>query len=203
MRANLLIDSLPETITVEGREYSINADFRTGILFELLTYDESVRDDVKCRQIFDLFFGGVSDVTPPYKKEAFDAILSFYRCEREENRVAKSIARRNKQMQSRIYDFDVDDAHIYAAFFAQYGIDLNDVEYLHWWKFKALFDALDDDQKIVKIMGYRAADLSKIKNQKERERMARLKALYALPNAASREEKVAHAASIFAGGIGE
>ena len=64
-----------------------------------------------------------------------------------------------------------------------------------------MFAALGDDQKICKIMGYRAADLSKIKNKQEKERMTRLKVLYALPNAASKEDKVAHAASVFAGGM--
>lgn len=201
MRANILIDSLPETVEVDGREFSINSDFRTGILFELLIYDDEVKPEDKVAQIFDLYFEGDPDV--PRTKAAVDALLAFYRCEKHENKAAKRLAKRTNggQQPKRIYDFEHDDAYIYAAFLSEYGIDLNDIEYLHWWKFSAMFSALGDDQKICKIMGYRAADLSKIKNKQEKERMTRLKVLYALPNAASKEDKVAHAASVFAGGM--
>lgn len=201
MRANLLIDSLPETVEVDGREFSINHDFRTGILFELLIYDPEVTPEEKVAQIFDLYFDGNPDV--PRTKEAVNALLAFYRCEKRENKAAKRLSKRTNgnQQPKRIYDFEHDDAYIYAAFLSEYGIDLNDIEYLHWWKFSAMFSALGDEQKICKIMGYRAADLSKIKNKQEKERMTRLKVLYALPNAASKEDKVAHAASVFAGGM--
>ncbi|WP_242840658.1 Gp15 family bacteriophage protein [Clostridium hydrogeniformans] len=43
----------------------------------------------------------------------------------------------------------------------QYGADLQNVEYLHWWKFKAL----KEDNEIFKIMGYRYMDLGKIKDK--------------------------------------
>lgn len=203
MRANLLIDSLPDTVEVDGREFSINSDFRTSVLFELLIYDDEVKPENKVAQIFDLYFDGNPNV--PRTKETIDAILAFYRCERRENRAAKRLARRTDggSPARRIYDFEHDDAYIYAAFLSEYGIDLNSIEYLHWWKFSALFSALSDEQKICKIMGYRAADLSKIKNKQEKERMTRLKVIYALPNAASKEDKIAHAASIFAGGINQ
>lgn len=203
MRANLLIDSLPNTVEVGGREFSINSDFRTSVLFELLIYDDEVKPESKVAQIFDLYFDGNPDV--PRTKEAIDAILAFYRCEKRENKAAKRLAKRadGGQQTKRIYDFEHDDTYIYAAFMSEYGINLNSIENLHWWKFSALFSSLGDEQKICKIMGYRAADLSKIKNKQERERMARLKVIYALPNNASKEEKIAHAASIFAGGINQ
>lgn len=200
MRANLLIDSLPDTITVDGREHPVNTDFRTGVLFEMLMYDETVSSENKCIQIFDLYFDKHAKEVP-LTKEAFDTILAFYRCERQENRAAKRIASRKKQQPKRIYDFDHDDAYIYAAFMAQYGIDLNSINCLHWWKFQALFTALNNEQKIVEIMGYRATDLSQIKSKQERERITRLKAIYSLPNTVSREDKIAHAASVFSGGL--
>lgn len=186
---------------VDGREFAINSDFRTGILFELLIYDNELKPRDKVMQIFDLYFDGNPDV--PRTKEAIDAILAFYRCEKQENRVVKRLAKRvdGGQQARRIYDFEYDDAYIYAAFLSEYGIDLNSAEYIHWWKFSALFSALGDEQKICKIMSYRAADISKIKNKQEKERMIRLKTIYALPCSASKEDKIAHAASVFAGGI--
>ena len=202
MRENLLIDSLPETVTVDGREFPINYDFRTGILFELLIYDRTVSNEEKCNLIFDLYFDRCID-TVPKTEEAVDAILSFYRCGKE----AKSEAKKSdepeeaEQSKKQIYNYEHDDAYIYAAFYGQYGIDLNDVQNLHWWKFRALFSALNNDQKIVEIMGYRGAELSKIKDKKERQRIAKMKAIYALPSNDTPEEKAEKAAALFSGGI--
>ena len=100
-----------------------------------------------------------------------------------------------------MYSFEYDDGMIFAAFYDQYGIDLNDIEYLHWWKFKAMFDALKADNEIVKIMSYRATDLSTIKDKHERSRIARLQAIYAIPNNMSFDEKVSAAGAIFGGGL--
>ena len=71
----------------------------------------------------------------------------------------------------------------------QYGIDLQDIEYLHWWKFKALFNGLAENTQFVKIMGYRAMDISKIKDKKEKKRYRELQRLYALPDMRTEEEK--------------
>ena len=99
----------------------------------------------------------------------------------------------------RIYDFEHDDDYIYAAFMAQYHLDLQKVEYLHWWKFHALFRGLPSSAKIVEIMGYRGTDLGRIKSKSEQERIARMKEIYALPQELSFEDKVAMAGMAFGG----
>ena len=48
----------------------------------------------------------------------------------------------------RIYSFEHDDDYIYSAFLTQYHIDLQDIEYLHWWKFKALLRTLSSDLEL-------------------------------------------------------
>ena len=98
-----------------------------------------------------------------------------------------------------IYDYEYDAPYIYGAFLAQYRVDLNDIEFLHWWKFQAMFRSLEDHNKIVKIMGYREAKLGEIKNKSERERIAKMKQIYALPQNLSFEDKVAMAGAAFGG----
>lgn len=73
----------------------------------------------------------------------------------------------------------------------QYGINLQTIPYLHWWEFKALFTGLKEDNLIVKIMGYRAMDLSKIKDKDEKKYYKKLKRLYALPDMRTEEQKEA------------
>ena len=70
----------------------------------------------------------------------------------------------------------------------QYKIDLQTAD-LHWWQFKSLFKSLDDNNKICKIMEYRAIDLSQIKDKEQKKFYRKMKALYRLPDLRSEEEK--------------
>lgn len=195
MKTNLLIDPLPETVTVDGREFSIYSDFRTAILFELLIADDTVAHDEKLVLALQLYYG---EEIPSNADEAINVILEFYSCGKKRKDGGAS---QKKSFRSPVYSFEYDDKLIYAAFYDQYGVDLNEVEYLHWWKFKAMFDGLKSDNEIVKIMSYRAIDLSTIKDKNERNRIAHLKAIYAIPNTMSFEEKVSAAGAIFGGGL--
>ena len=51
-------------------------------------------------------------------------------------------------------------------------------------------------------MGYRSMDLGKITDKDLRKHYASLKTKYAIPNGMSVEEKISHAGSVFAGGMG-
>ena len=68
---------------------------------------------------------------------------------------------------------------------------------MHWWKFKALFDGLNENTEIVKIMGYRSVNLSQIKDSEKRNYYKKMKRLYAIPDMRSQEEKEAEFARGF------
>ena len=197
MKPNLLIDTLPDTVEVDGSVFPIRSDFRIGILFELMISDRELSDKEKLGQMLTLYF--VNEI-PENLEEAIEQILDFYACGKKRRKKDSSKEKR-KGISSPVYSFEHDDGMIFAAFFDQYGIDLNDIEHLHWWKFKAMFDALKEDNEIVKIMSYRATDLSTIKDKHERSRIARLKAIHAIPNNMSFDEKVSAAGAIFGGGL--
>lgn len=148
--------------------------------------DSKYSKEQKIIQALQLYYPSISQVRDISK--AVDNIIWFYQGGKElANSNKKGSNNKNKQ----IYSYEFDDFYIYGAFKDQYNIDLQDIEYLHWWKFKAMFDCLKDDTKIVEIMGYRAVDLRKIKDKEERERYKKLKALYRLPDMRSEEEKEA------------
>lgn len=200
MKYNLLIDELPTTVEVGSKTYDIESNFRTSILCEMLLQDREISDEQKAITMLDLYFG---QSIPNDIEGAFDAIIWFYRGGDEpeqEQQEAESEQPTPPIRAQRVYDYDIDAPLIYAAFQSQYGIDLNAIEYLHWWKFLALFQSLHEDELIAKIIGYRSADLSKIKDKDTRNRYAALKRRYALPNPMTNEEKIAMAGSVFAGG---
>lgn len=182
---NLLIDLVPETVTIDNEEYGINSDFRTSILFELLMQDSSVDDGDKLIMALNLYY----EYIPPkqYWKEAIEKILWFYRCGKD---IELSKGKGKGKSDIKIYSFEHDDDYIYAAFMDQYGIDLQDIEELHWWKFKAMFKSLKEDNEIVKIMGYRSIDLSKIKDKEEKTYYRKMKELHKIPVSQSEKEKL-------------
>ena len=192
---NILIDVLPESVTVDGEEYEIRTDFRTSMLFELLMQDNEVKPQDKTKKALKLYY----PVIPANINEAVEAILWFYRCGKEDNPQRQKM--NAKKGKTRVYSFEYDDDYIYAAFMTQYGIDLQDIEYLHWWKFQSLFRSLNSSNKIVEIMSYRTTDISQIKSKTEQARIARLQKLYEIPHAMTREEKIAHAGAAFGGGL--
>ena len=179
---NLLLDRPPTQIEVGGLFYEIDADFRTGIAFELLMLDEEFTETEKAARAMDLYFPQI----PDDEKEAMEKILWFYLCGREEtNQEEKETEPAPKNI---VYSYEYDAGSIYAAFLSQYGMDLVEIPFLHWWKFKALFHALDENLEFMKIMRYRAVDITKVpKEQKDFYR--KMKQLYALPDNRTEEEK--------------
>ncbi len=170
---NILIDLLPKEVNIEGEDYKINSDFRTSILFELLMQDNSISEEDKIIQALELYYS----ILPKDLNKAIEGILWFYRCGKDE------VDNKNKGTgkSTNVYSFDYDDDLIYSAFLDQYGIDLQDVDYLHWWKFKAMFKGLKEDNEIVKIMGYRAMDVNKIKDKEQKAHYKKMQDLHKIP----------------------
>lgn len=99
----------------------------------------------------------------------------FYPYERDKKKESSSISN------SRPYDFNVDAPLIYSAFMAQYGIDLGATE-MHWHKFLYLFNGLNEEHKISKIIQYRIMDLSQIKDKEQKKFYRKMKQMHKLPS---------------------
>lgn len=175
---SLLIDPAPHSVVLNGQAWDIRTDFRIALQFESLMLDRSLAAREKVILAINLFFPKL----PPSPLEALDSIRWFYACGKGDESQSDSATKAAK----RIYDYDYDDAYIFAAFLSDYGIDLEAVPHLHWWKFKALFDALKPDNTICKIMEWRGADTKKMKGE-QKIFYQRMQRLYALP--CPREER--------------
>lgn len=185
MNHNMLVDYLPETVEIDGAEYAIESNFRTYILFEMMMQDPELSDDEKARQGLELVYPEI----PENLEAAVDELLWFYACGKRWREKRAGTVEGAEEVQ-RIYSFEHDDDCIYSAFLTQYHIDLQDIEYLHWWKFKALMRTLSSDLEFSKIMGYRSIDIDASMTKEQRDFYRRKKELYALPLPADEEEKV-------------
>ena len=181
---NLLLDNLDKIVKGKIKE-DFNTNFRNSILFELIMQESDLSNEAKVYQALKIYYPNLKQITDINK--AVDNILWFYKCGKEDKK--ETSQKENKEGNKRIYSYEFDNELIYSAFKDQYGIDLQDIEYLHWWKFKAMFDALKDDNKIVEIMGYRAMNINKIKDKEMKKHYKKMQKLYALPDMRSEEEK--------------
>ena len=175
---NLLTEIAPLSVEIAGREYEIDADFRNCIRFEQLMFDPTVDDNMRGNLALNLFYPEIPQDIPA----AFQKILWLYSAGQAQQKAS------GNGKQKRIYSFEHDADYIFAAFMADYGIDLNAVEFLHWWKFRALFVGLKPDNLICKIMEFRAADLNQLKGE-QKKFYQKMQRQYALPIPQAEQEK--------------
>lgn len=181
---NLLVDELPEAVTVDNRVYRIRTNFRIFILFELLWQDDSLELKEKIKKSFKLCY---RDEIPRNYEEAANALMWFYKCGKEDNPQKKAIAANRGK--TRIYSFDYDDDYIFAAFMSQYKINLQRIKYLHWWEFRAMFNSLTNSNEFVKIMEYRSIDLKEDMPKEQKAFYRKMKLIHDLPLPKDEEEK--------------
>lgn len=176
---NILVDKLP----TEYEGLKVNTNFRSFILFELLMQDRKLSKKEKIIVSLNLFY----DEIPQDIKKAIDGIVWFYTRGKKIKQNNDTNSKNNNK--KNIYSYEYDADYIYTAFLDQYGIDLNEIDYLHWFKFKAMFEGLKSDNKICEIMGYRAIDINKIKDKEEKKKYKKLQKEWALPDDRTEEEK--------------
>lgn len=179
---SLLLDLNPVNVNIDGEVYEINSDFRTSILFELMMQDIELSNSEKISGALKLYY----PIIPKNTEKAIKSILEFYKCGSDCSNSSKAKTVNNNNP---IYSYEYDGDYIYAAFMSQYNINLQSIKYLHWFEFRALFKSLNDTNMIVKIMQYRAKDLSKIEDKKERSFYSKMKKIYAIPVSKKEQEK--------------
>lgn len=183
---NILTSKLPDSVCVDKKFYGINTDFRYWIEIENTFFDKSINKADKLAKMLRLCYKQL----PPSLCDAVSGMISFYcpqngfNIKKHKNNGSKSV----KTADMPIYSFEYDAPLIYSAFYSQYKIDLQSAN-LHWWQFISLFKGLNDDNKICKVMEYRAVNLENIKSKEQRQFYRKMKRLYALPDSRSDFEK--------------
>lgn len=177
---NMLINTVPESLTIAGTKYEINTDFRVWLKFEMLLSDEVEGSKATLLDIKKLIF--MSKIpSDRADEETTEQILWFYRCGKPEQKGSGS--------SKKIFDYDYDDGYICAAFMEQYHIDLNKAN-LHWWKFHALMLSLSENTEFVKIMGYRAIEINSKMTAAQKAFYQKMKKHYKLPVKKEEQQRI-------------
>ena len=133
--------AMPNTVTVDGKAYSIYTDFRVWIGF----LEETKKMTPKGIDVSYLFKNDMPD------KCDIASLMVFASPHNE--------LPRGSGTDAIVLDYKIDSDFIVAGFLEHYGIDLTTVDDLHWHKFLALLRGLTIQLKdIMQYRSYRKDD---------------------------------------------
>lgn len=183
----ILYESLPDSIEVEGKLYRIITDFREWIKLQDMLKDNSFSKAEKitiCKE-------WILDDRAPMNMETIKALCNFLIVSSNEGQPEKKTSQTEKIQPTFSYSYDA--SVIYSDFMREYKIDLIDISYMHWWKFKTLLEGLSEESEFKKRIYYRSVDLSSIKDKSEKKRIEKIKKNIALPTDIMTDEDIGSA----------
>lgn len=179
---NFFYEAFPDTVNIRGEEVPIITDFREYIrLLDMLKCDE-LNVYQKMAILEDYFLDEIA-----IDDDAIDALTEFVVMDldsKDKDSDKENSDENNSEhpgSKKNLFSYAIDYPFILSGFLRDYGIDLETVEYLHWWKFRMLFDGLSEDTEIKQRIMYRGIDLSDIKDKDERKRIAKIQRKIQLP----------------------
>lgn len=189
---NLFYEEYPKVLEVHGEFYPIITDFREYIrLLDMLKCKEL--NEIQRIMILGEYF--LTDIS--IDQEAIHALTDFVTMdlkEKENNSDSEEEGEEQEETEKKnLFSYEIDYPYILSGFLRDYGIDLEKVEYLHWWKFRMLFDGLSDDTEIKQRIMYRGINLSDIKDRDERKRILKIQRSIQLPAEELTDYEIGHA----------
>ncbi len=186
---NLFYEAFPDVVNIRGEDVPIITDFREYIrLLDMLKCDEL--NALQKMNILSEYFLTVI----PVDDEAVSALTAFVVMEAPDSSDKEAEAEQEQEPpQKNLFSYEIDYPFILSGFLRDYGIDLETVGYLHWWKFRMLFDGLSEDTEIKQRIMYRGINLSDIKDKDERKRISQIQKKIQLPQEALTDYDIGNA----------
>lgn len=142
---NVLTDKFPTKINVNNKILSINSDFRNCIKIIEAFEDDDLLDDEKYLILIKRLY--VDEIEDEDLQEAIIKGIKFLDLGEENEDSEENV--------KRLYSFTKDDNYIYTGIRQSHNIDLNSIEYLHWWNFVYLFLDIGQDCMFNQLVYYR------------------------------------------------
>lgn len=162
---NLFYEELPTSVMISGKPARIRTDFRDYISLLDMLKDKDIKPVDKLLILNEYFLDDIE-----MSQAAIGALCDFMSADFSEGEASQAGTGKQKNL----FSFSIDFPYILSAFLRDYGIDLINIKYMHWWKFRMLFDGLSEDNEIKKRIMYRGINLSEIKDTEERKRIRKI-----------------------------
>lgn len=177
---NILTDQLPTAVEIDGIIYDIDSDFRTCLAIILAYEDPSLTQYEKMAVMLQLLYHEI----PENQQEACRLGIKFLDC----GETVQDGAKHDDGI-GRLYSFDQDAKYIYSAIKQSHGVDLEEVEFLHWWKFTYMFLDLKEDCFFYRLLHLRRQKKLGKLTKEEREQYYKIQDIVDLPEVRSSEDQ--------------
>ena len=179
---NSLYEAFPTSVDVLGVEYPIVTDFREWIKFMDMAEDDEIPIEIKLQCMLQYF----TEEIPRNLQAAVQALREFLLADELFDSI-KQISLPQEGTDSsqehdvetlnhaRAYDYTIDQGYVIQAFLEVYHIDLLEIDYMHWWKFRLLFEHLPEETAMKKLIYYRTVNLNSISDAAERKRIKKIR----------------------------
>lgn len=159
----------PMRMEANGRVYPINTDYRIALACLKALDDETINDLERFYAVESLLLG--TNVLQEDESILKIKIANYLRCGREKNTAEDEI------------DMDYfQDKRLIRTSIQQvfHGLDVDEIEYLHWYKYNELIEGLTEDSVLERTRRLRTYDTSNINDDKELQRIEKAKQRVAL-----------------------
>lgn len=144
----------PEYALIDNKKIKINTDYRTALACLKAINDDEITDIERAYAVISLLFGEDTEIQDT--DEALKKATYFLCC-----------GKKNKQNNDEIVmDFEQDEEYIRTSIRTDFGINLNEVDYMHWWEYNELIHGLTEQCILSKVIGIRQMDESDYKEPK-------------------------------------
>lgn len=174
------MNNYPQYAEVKGKKYKINTDFRVAIECNRIAENNNIGDFERVLGIIATLYGNEAIDDGKKDFEIYEKLLKiakiYLSCGKELN---------NNSKEEIDMDFIEDYGYIWASFMSDYnGMDIDKIN-MHWWKFNELMNGLSNSDMgnccvLNRVRNLRNCDTSKIKDQKEKQKIIKAKQQVAL-----------------------
>jgi hypothetical protein len=145
---NILTEYLPTKVEIDRVIYDINTDFRACLRVILAFEDPELTNGERQQIMLSNLF---TKEQPTNLAGAVEEAIRFL----NGGPNGQSEESEEKEDALRLYSFEKDSSFIFSAFTQTHGIDLQEIPYMHWWKFLALFMDLGQNTTFCQLVGLR------------------------------------------------
>lgn len=132
---NKIYNKFPTKIKIDNEIYDINSDFRNCLKIIMAYEDKNLTELEKAYILLKRLYLQ----TPTNVEKAIEKGIYFLDCAKEYR------SDRDEPSMARVYSFNKDYSYIYSAMKQTHNVDLESINYLHWWKFVFLFMDVNKD----------------------------------------------------------
>ena len=166
---NILYEELPDYVTLFEEKYPVHTSFKNWIEIEVLAETGGFNDAKSVAKMLKLCY---KDKLPPNIVSAVLGMLVFLKGDTD-------FSVSSDKSTDKVFSFATDHSAVYSTFYSKYGIDLINCD-MHWYKFRALFEGLADENPFNTLIKIRTTDETQIKDKKAKQRIKALKKKYSI-----------------------